>query len=417
LRTEGYQALRCPTCGGGIFVLPRSPLPELPPDESAGERRRREPPPPEIDVEPDEPIQYRDPQPAPIAPQANIVWLDDEPTDPSGAAGVVSEEEIPEEYRTPAAPEPAEVTAESRGPDRPRSARAAASGVRRSPTGGRAPQYPSNLTELDEPAEEDELAAPVALEPPVPLTARLAGWAARRKGALFVLGALGFVATTLAYNAWRGYREQLPHTAEVNWVEGQEAFDRAEYDVAKQKLARAAWAFRQLGSRDERTQQAVQLAAEAAIFADLSTYGLNEILDEAARSDPEQWPRRFEAAYKGRSLILDVEVEGPPPEGASAGAYPLAYYVALGRGPDPSRIGRIDLNGFKLFEDQKLQQGDSVLFGARLAAVRLVGSEWRFSFEPESGVLMSRFENLKPRGWVPRDSVSVEPAAPGRRAQ
>src|SRR3954447_2003141 len=27
-RTEGYQALRCPTCGEGIFVLPRSPLPE-----------------------------------------------------------------------------------------------------------------------------------------------------------------------------------------------------------------------------------------------------------------------------------------------------------------------------------------------------------------------------------------------------
>src|SRR3954465_6115006 len=30
LRTEGYQALRCPTCGEGIFVLPRSPLPDPP---------------------------------------------------------------------------------------------------------------------------------------------------------------------------------------------------------------------------------------------------------------------------------------------------------------------------------------------------------------------------------------------------
>ncbi len=27
-RTEGYQALRCPACGDGVFVLPRSPLPE-----------------------------------------------------------------------------------------------------------------------------------------------------------------------------------------------------------------------------------------------------------------------------------------------------------------------------------------------------------------------------------------------------
>ena len=29
-RTEGYQALRCPECGAGVFVLPRSPLP-MPP--------------------------------------------------------------------------------------------------------------------------------------------------------------------------------------------------------------------------------------------------------------------------------------------------------------------------------------------------------------------------------------------------
>ena len=27
-RTEGYQALRCPACGEGVFVLPASPLPE-----------------------------------------------------------------------------------------------------------------------------------------------------------------------------------------------------------------------------------------------------------------------------------------------------------------------------------------------------------------------------------------------------
>ena len=29
-RTEGYQALRCPACGEGVFVLPRSPLPAPP---------------------------------------------------------------------------------------------------------------------------------------------------------------------------------------------------------------------------------------------------------------------------------------------------------------------------------------------------------------------------------------------------
>ena len=45
-RTEGYQALRCPACGDGVFVLPRSPLPEpVAPSRSAihqgGRHRRR----------------------------------------------------------------------------------------------------------------------------------------------------------------------------------------------------------------------------------------------------------------------------------------------------------------------------------------------------------------------------------------
>src|SRR5207253_3557871 len=43
MRTEGYQALRCPECGQGIFVLPRSPLPD-PPAPPAEHSRRRAPP-------------------------------------------------------------------------------------------------------------------------------------------------------------------------------------------------------------------------------------------------------------------------------------------------------------------------------------------------------------------------------------
>ncbi len=38
-RTEGYQALRCPVCGEGVFVLPLSPLPE--PPAPPGTRRSR----------------------------------------------------------------------------------------------------------------------------------------------------------------------------------------------------------------------------------------------------------------------------------------------------------------------------------------------------------------------------------------
>src|SRR5262245_15233689 len=38
-RTEGYQALRCPACGEGVFVLPSSPLPEPVAPARPAERR------------------------------------------------------------------------------------------------------------------------------------------------------------------------------------------------------------------------------------------------------------------------------------------------------------------------------------------------------------------------------------------
>jgi len=245
-----------------------------------------------------------------------------------------------------------------------------------------------------------------------PVLARLKQGMLKRKGWLAGLAAVGIVVSTLALNTWRSYREQLPHTAEVNYNEGTEAFDQGDYDTAKLKLGRAATAFKQLGGQDERTTLAIQLAAESAIFADLCTYRLDEILDEAARTDADAWARRFEIAYKGRAVILDTEIEGPTSPGASAGDYPLRYRILLGRGPTPSRIGRISLDRFKLFEGQSLQPGDPVLFGARLAGCRLQNGEWQFLLEPDSGVILTRFENLKRQGWTPRDNVNLDSQVP-----
>ncbi len=60
-RTEGYQALRCPTCGEGIFVLPRSPLPE-PPIPASSTRSRAEA---VVEAFPDdEPLVLTDPVPS-----------------------------------------------------------------------------------------------------------------------------------------------------------------------------------------------------------------------------------------------------------------------------------------------------------------------------------------------------------------
>ena len=60
-RNEGYQALRCPTCGEGIFVLPRSPFAEIArPARSPGSARREVAAP---DPVLDEPIGLSDPPP------------------------------------------------------------------------------------------------------------------------------------------------------------------------------------------------------------------------------------------------------------------------------------------------------------------------------------------------------------------
>ena len=61
-RTEGYQALRCPACGEGVFVLPRSPLPAPPaPQRQATGKSMRtgEPMVEEGPVEPDQPVPLR----------------------------------------------------------------------------------------------------------------------------------------------------------------------------------------------------------------------------------------------------------------------------------------------------------------------------------------------------------------------
>ena len=62
-RTEGYQALRCPECDQGIFVLPRSPLPEPAPPR-AGARTAR---PARRPSEPDDLVLDNPPSPAEVA--------------------------------------------------------------------------------------------------------------------------------------------------------------------------------------------------------------------------------------------------------------------------------------------------------------------------------------------------------------
>ena len=111
-RTEGYQGLRCPACGEGVFVLPRSPLPEpAAPARSANSKAAAM----RADrgfVE-EGPVELTDPRQAgveladrgPGRIEAEIIW-DDEPAEPAvGRGAAVATPGGPHESGVGAAPE------------------------------------------------------------------------------------------------------------------------------------------------------------------------------------------------------------------------------------------------------------------------------------------------------------------------
>ena len=79
-RTTSYQALRCPSCGGGLFVLPRSPLPEPEGSSTVTEARAatRSAPSPRID---ESPIALKEfvAKGNPEATEDEVEWDEDDP--------------------------------------------------------------------------------------------------------------------------------------------------------------------------------------------------------------------------------------------------------------------------------------------------------------------------------------------------
>ncbi|MHC5542309.1 TFIIB-type zinc ribbon-containing protein, partial [Singulisphaera rosea] len=90
-RTEGYQALRCPTCGEGMFVLPKSPLPEpVSKEANRAPRKVSSPLPPERE---DAPVALSDP--VAVLPSGSdldvdgeIEWVDESLGGSSAKSGV-----------------------------------------------------------------------------------------------------------------------------------------------------------------------------------------------------------------------------------------------------------------------------------------------------------------------------------------
>lgn len=383
-RTEGYQALRCPACPEGVFVLPASPLPDPGPRVAAvASRRAVEEFPTRRAVE-EGPIELEDAGEATVdvaearpAPEAEIPWED---------------EDVPVQTR--------EAPDEPRGPTRRRPA----------PHEAPAPPRPAGRRERRE-------AAAVVDYGGGPRPRKRGG---RHPAWIFALVAL-VVVGTISLRLWRVHRQGLPQVAELGRVEGIPALESGDFDRAHQLLAPARQAVDALGGQVEDADRIRQAADEVALYVNLSSLGLEEMLDEAARSSsPDAWASQFGGAYKGRGIVFDTKIQAAP-DGASK-RYEIEYVVMPANdvssfregGARPERLARIDLRGFELFELAGPKVGDHVVFGGRLAAMEYDAVErgWVVRLEPRSGLFVQFHKALESLGWPePEPAAGPEPGA------
>ena len=246
---------------------------------------------------------------------------------------------------------------------------------------------PGQLPEVDHRA--------VAVQP----TLREWGWAHRN--VLLVAAVVLLVVGAVAIR-WRRQRlEELPQIAEIGRTEGLKKLDAGDFDAAKKLLSDAADAVNGLGGGFEGAESIRQGALEAAIFADRAPKGIAEIVEEARRSDPKQWPSTFASLYKGQSVIIEAPISEVPDPNRPGSSYQIYYPIYFGEGSKPIAKGRIDLSGFKLFELSQPKLDDMKLFGARYASVELdtTSDVWVVTFEPDSGVFITHTKALSKIEW------------------
>jgi hypothetical protein len=406
-RTEGYQAIRCPACGEGVFVLPVSPLPEPVPPPSRSRQGRAGHVRPAAVVE--GPVELSEPdqvtvdieEPDDRLNEPEIIW-DDEPA-PARPATVQ-----PAEFESPGArPSPREASAEQapkpapQAGDRPPAAERKAARSRTPEPEGRSQPAPSKKRKRASTLPDPEL-----------LAARMQASSrvrAARRPAMILLAVVLLVLSTIAFRTWRTRRSELPHVAEVGKREGIPALEAGRFDKAYQLLAPAREAVDALGGAVEDADTIRHAADEADIFVNLLSDSLETLLEEAGRTSPQNWTSQFDNLYRGRSVILDAHVIATPEDG-TAHRYELDYVVLpAGDGTSTPRHARIDLGGLKLLELTPPKVGDRLVFGARLAAFEFDtdAEEWVVRFEPRSGVFIRYSAALETLGW-PNGSLTPQ---------
>lgn len=390
-RAHEFQAIRCPECGEGIFILPTSWLPvppsahvvELIPLHAVGQIRASNIQPDNADedeVELEEsvqPVKNRrrdDIELKQHRPEKNQVELAD---DPAARFEVQRTTNVSEAELTRLARAEADRRA-TKKPDRA----SAEMPDRKAESRQDLPEDDNTGTET-----ENEIAGRRSLLPrPSPKVAI---------AAVVVL----VIGLTIFLQLRNRHREQLPHLAQRGRTEGIQKLKEGKFDEAKQILAAAAGAYREMNDKSETARQVIHASLEAAIMADLVARPLDDIIDKFAAGG--SGAGEFEALDKGRSLIVQSRVISTPENG---GRFDIDYRIAIGPGPASARpLGRLNLDDLKLMNDLKPAVGDQLLIGCRLKKLELADGEWLVRLEPDSGVQITDWEALGTLGWPVTD--------------
>lgn len=431
-RTEGYQALRCPACGEGVFVLPRSPLP-YPPAPKRGEGARSGRP---IERMVDEdPVELSDPASVSVdlggdehaAADADIVWDDSLPEPPpevetkpvAPARSLVSPTGSvdlgvagPPGAVTGAAPR-AKTTPAGRGSrgGRPRERVPSPSHAPARPAGSKAPRDDHSVRDPRYAAAHAGPAdGPHEMVHEIKPASRI-----RTLNRWLLVVVPVVVIATAAWSYRQRVRQGYPLIAEKGREEGIPALEAGEFDKAHQLLSAARKAVDALGGAIKDADEIRQAAMEAAIYVNLLPQDLGELLTEAARANSaDEWESRFNRLYKDRAVIVSSVVTAVP-DGSAASKYELALRIlppgeSGNRDGSPDRVGEFDLKGFNLFSE--IPKDSVVIFGARLESFRFDTEKntWFVRFVPDSGVIILHTKALDTLGWR-NDSIPL-PAEP-----
>jgi hypothetical protein len=175
-------------------------------------------------------------------------------------------------------------------------------------------------------------------------------------------------------------------SAAVLFERGQRALAEGKVRLASESLVAAQAAAERLpwSLNHAERRQLTQLHRQAALLSDLLAEPLEDVLANAValnELDEREWQMQFAERYRGKAVVFEDEVRRDP-----GGECQLLGYRLFARGQPV----RLDVSELRLFRALPLDRPQRLLFGARLADVRIEpGGVWAVHFDPDSAVLLT----------------------------